>query len=55
VPVGDAAALALAMEDIWNGNEEQQRRSAYQVYAESGGWEHTANIVHHTVTAILAS
>jgi glycosyltransferase involved in cell wall biosynthesis len=42
VPIGDVGALSKAMEKIWTGNIEEQRKSAYQVFQESGGWRECA-------------
>lgn len=45
----DADALCSAMEDILLEEEQTQRRNAYDVYLESGGWDRCAHIIRNTI------
>jgi glycosyltransferase involved in cell wall biosynthesis len=45
VPKENPEALAAAMEDVWTENIGEQRKNAYQVYVESGGWKRSAQII----------
>ena len=49
VPACDADALCSAMEDILLEEEQTQRRNAYDVYLESGGWDKCARIIRNTI------
>jgi glycosyltransferase involved in cell wall biosynthesis len=54
IPVGDVQALVQAMGEIWNTPDiTAQRKSAYCVYEESGGWTRSAEIISNVVNAAL--
>ncbi len=53
-PRGDKRALVSAIRRILDGDECQQRRNAYQVSVDAGGWRKSAEIVHETISKSLA-
>lgn len=50
---GDIDALVAAMSEIWNQDIGRQRRDAYSVHLESGGWTSCAELVYEQMRKVF--